>query len=184
VLYSNDLSNWRNEWGSERETTNSKIFYSGGSLHIRDNDPPSDTASHILYKNFNDFILDVDTMLIDGSINNWQGVSIHGQKTGQSCYGLDISADGWYEIVIEENGNIRNLVKATKSNFINTGVGKTNHIRVESDNNKISFFVNGNHLNTITDSTFDEGTIALSANCLKSNSYTEVVFSNLLITEI
>jgi len=183
VLFSDDLGKWRSEWASEHETFNSKTFYSEGSLHILDYDPPVDTASQTLNKNFDDFILDVDTKLIAGSINNWQGVSIRGQGM-QSCYGFDISADGWYEIVKEENGNIKNLAGPTKSSYINTGLGATNHIRVEADENTLSLSVNGHHLRTVTDNTFKEGTVSLAANCLKSNSFSEVVFNNLLITAI
>ncbi len=52
VLFSDDLSQWRNEWDAVSETSNGKSYYSGGSLHILDNNPPRMMMSLRLNKNF------------------------------------------------------------------------------------------------------------------------------------
>jgi hypothetical protein len=184
VLFSDDLSHWRSEWASEYDNTDAKIFYSGGSLHIRDNKPPIGTPYHTLNKNFNDFILDVDTKLIDGTVNNWQGVDVRSQDDN-NYYDFAISADGYYTIIKAVNGTIESLIgKPTRSSYINTGMGATNHLHVEANKNTLSLSVNGHLLRTVTDNTFKEGSVDLSASCLTSNSFTEVSFNNLVITII
>lgn len=184
VLFSDDLSSWRSEWEPVYDSTEGKTLYSGGALHIRDNKPPSGTMYHTLNKNFNDFILDVDTLLVDGTIDNWAGVEIRCQDDGNSYYALDISSDGYYEISKFENGNKVKLAEPTNSSYINTGVGATNHLHVEADKNTLSLSVNGHPLRTVTDTTFNEGAVVLMANCIKDNDFTEVAFNNLVITQI
>lgn len=183
VLFSDDLSSWRSGWEQEYDSTEGKTFYSGGSLHIRDNKPPSGTMYHSLNKNFNDFILDVDAKLVDGTIDNWVGLEIRCQDDS-NYYALDISSDGYYEISKWENGNKVKLVEPTNSGYINTGVGAMNHLHVEANKNALSLSVNDHLLSNVTDNTFSEGTIKLMANCVKENEFTEVAFSNLIITQI
>jgi len=183
VLFSDDFSHWRSEWNSEFDHFDGKIFYSGGSLHIRDNTPPLGTIFHTLNENFDDFILDVDTKLVDGTIDDWQGVSIRARDDA-NYYGLDVSADGYYTIVKVENGNLTSLIEPTRSSYIKKGVGATNHIHVEANKNIVSLTVNGHHLSTVTDNTFRDGTVNLRVNSKPTNSFSEVVFNNLTITSI
>lgn len=182
VLFSDDLSRPRSEWGSEDFGSGGKIFYSGGSLHIRDNDPPRMKVYHTLNKNFDDFILDVDIKTVDGSIDNWQGVDVRSQGD-EDYYYLSISADGYYTIGKVVNNNLESLIgQPTRSGYINTGIGETNHIQIVADKNTLSYSVNGHLLRTVTDNTFREGVVELTASCLTSNSFTEVAFNNLVIT--
>ena len=68
------------------------------------------------------------------------------------------------------------------SSYINTGIGATNRLRIEANKNTLTLSVNGNHLSIVTDDSFNEGTVALAADCLSSSPYTEVTFNNLVIT--
>ena len=184
VLFSDDLSQWRSEWQSVYDYSDGKTFYSGGSLHIRDIDPPTASMYHTLNKNFNDFILDVDIKAVAGIIDNWQGVSVRRQDE-DNYYDFSISADGYYTILKLENSITKNLIGGpTPSSYINKGIGATNHIQVEANKNTLSLSVNGHHLSTVTDNAFKEGTVLLKANSKPSNSFTEVAFSNLVITTI
>jgi hypothetical protein len=185
VLFSDDLSQWRNEWDAVSETSNGKSFYSGGSLHILDNNPPRMMMSLRLNKNFNDFILDVDTKAINGTLNNYQGLYFRDNGEG-NYYGAAISADGYYAIQKYENTTIQSLAGpyGIFSDYINTGINATNHIHLEVNKNTISLSVNGHHLRTLTDNSYKEGAVELAAQSLTPNSSTEVVFNNLVITTI
>ena len=121
--------------------------------------------------------------LVDGTIDNWVGLEIRCQDES-NYYTLDISSDGYYEISKWENGNKVKLVKPTNSSYIYTGVGVTNHLHVEADKNTLSLSVNGHQLSTVTDNTFNEGTVKLMVNCVKESEFTEVAFNNLVITQI
>ena len=183
VLFSDDLSRWRSGWDSETVDSSGKTFYSGGFLHILDKNPPTGTNYLSLNKNFNDFILDVDVKTIDGKIDNWQSVDVRSQGD-YDYYALAISADGYYGIQKWKNSNLEQLEGPTYSSYINTGIGAINHIHIEANKNALGFSVNGHHLKTVTDSTFNKGEVDLAATSLPSNSYTEVVFNNLVITTI
>ncbi len=128
-------------------------------------------------------MLDVDTTMVAGSIDNWQGVNIRELGEDQ-YYGLSVSADGYYAIVKCQNGNVESLSGPIYSGYINTGVGATNHLHVEANGNTLSLDVNGHRLSTETDNAFTQGTISLKANCKTSNSFTEVSYNNLVITTI
>ncbi len=184
-LFSDDFSHLRGEWDSVTETANGKSYYSGGSLHIRDNNPPLMVTSLRLNKNFTDFILDVDAKAIDGSLNNYQGLYFRDNDAG-NYYGAAISADGYYSIQKYENGTKQSLTGSYGifSRYINTGINATNHIHIEVDKDAISLSVNGQHLSTVTDNSYKEGAIELMAQSLTLNSSTEVVFNNLVIAAI
>jgi hypothetical protein len=185
VLYSNDLSQLRDDWGPEFDGDEGKIFYSGGSLHIRDNQPPEWTICYVFDRKFSDFILDVDTTLMDGSASMCQGVLV-GMQDEYNYYSLNV-CDGYYTIQKRERGSLIigrfvNLVPPAQSEFIRTDFGELNHIQIEMNKGTIQFSVNGHHLDTVTDTTFKEGMIGFQVADHTPESYTEVVFSNLTVT--
>jgi len=188
VLYSDNLSQWQDGWNSEYDGPMGKVFYSGGSLHIRDTNPPEWTLVYTLDKNFNDFILDIDTTLIDGTTDSWYGLNVRAPDE-HNYYGFMISGNGVYSIRKQEFGNliigrIIYFVHPTRSSSIKTGIGATNHIHIEAKDNTLTFSVNGHPLSTITDSKFKEGNIGLTVCSMDPNTFEEVVFSNLTITSL
>jgi hypothetical protein len=184
ILFSDSLSSWRSEWFEEFEISNVKVFYSGGSLHIRNTNPPTGSSWDLLkYRDFNDFMLDVDTKLVDGTPLNWQGVIVRLQDE-RNYYSLSISASGSYLIEKVEEGNIIVLAGPTSTSYINKGIGANNHIHCEVNGNTLSLWVNGHHLNTVTDSTFKQGTVGLTVDCSKADSFSEVAFNNFVLTSI
>lgn len=187
VLYSDTMSRWQNDWDAEHENAEGKIFYSEGALHIRDNNPHGWAISHTLNRNFNDFILDVDTKLISGTTDRCQGVEIR----SPDIYNYYVMAlcDGYYNIKKREYGNLivgkfSSLVPPTNSGFIKRGIGETNHIQIEANKNTFHFSVNGNLLSTITDNSFSEGNIGFEVCSFTPNSFAEVIFTNLSITTL
>ena len=176
VLFSDDLSKRRIEWDEEYDGSFGKTFYSAGSLHMRK------TIHHELHMNFNDFILHVDVKNF-ASLNNLMGVFIRYQNSN-NYYSLTFSEDGYYYIKKRENGKTQDLIVPTRSSYINAGNGQINHIRVEANKNTLNLSVNGHHLSTVTDNSFNEGTVALMADCVSPNFFSEVVYNNLVITTI
>jgi hypothetical protein len=184
TLFSDKLINRGSNWDAEYDNSDGKVFYSADGLHLRDNMPPVGSMYHTLNMNFNNFILDVDTKVINGSVDNWQGIYIRLLDENNN-YNLAVSGDGYYSIVKTQNGITNSLIgEIPRSGFINAGIGPTNHIHIEAKDNSLSLSVNGHHLKTITDDAFTDGMVALSANCLTSDSFTEVVFNNIVITRI
>jgi len=187
ILFSDNLSQYRSDWdtGYSDKRKNLSSYYTGGSLHIRTGliSKNSSSTNHKLFRNFNDFILDVDTKYIDGSTENWQGAEVR-VKDDNNHYFLAISSNGSYMVSKTENKFETFLNKPTFSGYINSGIGGTNNIRIEADKNALSLFVNGHHLTTVYDDTFIGGMVDLRVMCTDPNPFTEVAFSNLIITTV
>ena len=130
---------------------------------------------------FTDFILEVETWLVGGTDYNWHMVYCRWMGEG-NYYGLDISADGYYEILKFVNGNRIVLVSPTYSSYINQGVGAVNLIHIECIGSDLSLSVNGHLLEEVTDTTFTGGDIVLGANAL-AGTFTEVAFDNIVVSE-
>jgi hypothetical protein len=184
ILFSDDLSRYRSDWDTGYTDKNKKLYsdYSAGTLHIRTGLSRNSTATnHKLFKNFNDFILDVDTRHVNGSIENWMGAEVR-MKDDNNHYFLAISANGSYMISKTENRLETLLRNATRSEYISSGSGASNHLRIEADKDTLRLSANGHPLTTVTDNTFSGGMIDLRVVCAEANPYTEAAFSSLVIT--
>jgi len=187
ILYSDNMSQWQDDWDDEYAGPEGKIFYSERALHIIDNNPHEWAITHTLNRNFNDFILDVDTKLINGTTNRCQGVEIRSPDT-YNYYALMV-CDGYYNIKKRVYGDLIvgkfiNLDPPTRTSFIKKGIGAVNHIQIVADKDTISLSVNGNPVSTITDSSFREGNIGFEVCSFTPDSFSEVIFSNLTITTL
>jgi hypothetical protein len=182
VLFTDNFNQWLNVWDKEYYNKDSgSTFYSGGTLHIRDLNPTSTTMYHELHSSYSNFILDVDMTLVDGTLNNWEGVNVRKQDNS-NYYAFSISADGYYQISKFTSGESTSLVGPLKSSYIYTGKGSTNHMTVECNRDVLILKVNSHQLGTVTDSTYSSGTLSLKAAAMDDNSFTEVAFDNLKIT--
>jgi hypothetical protein len=179
VLFSDDFSDEVGVWDTFSNGDGS-VFYENGWLHVLDytGGPATFTPAH---QYFTDFILEVETKLVEGTDNNWHTVECRYQE-GQNYYDFDISADGYYEIVRFINGNVTVLVEPTHSSYINQGVDAVNLIHIECIGSNLSLSVNGHVLRTVIDTTFSGGDIGLGADSLEASS-TEIAFDNITVTK-
>ena len=180
VLFSDDFSRDTGVWDIFSDEDGS-VFYENGWLHlINYTDAPVDTGT-FAYQYFTDFILEVETKLIDGTDDNWHGVACR-YKGDDNYYSLGISADGYYLIAKFVNGDQIPLAGPTLSSYINRGRDVINFIRIECIGSNLSLSVNGHALKRVTDTTFTGGDIALDATSW-AGSFTEIAFDNIVVTE-
>jgi hypothetical protein len=163
VLFSDDFSNPSSGWFTYSDIEGS-AFYQGGWLHVRDNAFGVFSEASHAGQYFTDFVLEVETKLIDGTDDNWHIVRCRLDQWGNG-YFLDISADGYYEIQKQVKGK-----------------GVTNLIHIECIGSTLSLSVNGHLLSEVTDYTFTGGDIALGANSCVGSQFTEVAFDNIVVT--
>jgi uncharacterized repeat protein (TIGR02543 family) len=180
VLFSDDFSQDTGHWDVYSDETG-EVFYEGGWLHVINYTTADEDTETMLDSYFSDFVLEVDTKLVDGTDNNWHGVVCRFQDLG-NYYAFNISADGYYYIAKFVDYEQTALVDATPSAYINTGWDVVNTMRIECDGNSLSFWVNGHLLDTVTDNSFSDGDIGLLATSWEG-SLTEIAFDNLVITE-
>jgi len=180
ALFSDDFSHDTGVWDIFSDA-NGKVFYENGWLHVINyTDAPVCTYS-MAYQYCADFILEVETKLIDGTNDNWHQVEVRCQDDF-NYYNFGVSADGYYEIFKVVNGNKTTIVSPTYSSHINQGVGAINLIHIECIGSSLSLSANGHLLTQVTDTTFTGGDIGLAASSL-AGTFTEVAYDNLVVTE-
>jgi uncharacterized repeat protein (TIGR02543 family) len=180
VLFSDDFSQDTGDWDIYSDSSG-QVFYDGGWLHLLSYTTSSFDTYTLAYQYLDDFILEVETKLVDGTDNNWHGVACRYQDDG-NFYIFGISADGYYNIAKFVDGELTYLVSPTYTSYINLGWDVVNTITIECIGSSLSLSVNGYLLDFVTDSSFSSGDIGLVASSL-AGSFTEIAFDNLVITE-
>jgi len=180
VLFSDDFSQDTGDWDIYSDSRG-EVFYESGWLHVLNyTTSPIDTQT-MLDGYFTDFVLEVDTKLVDGTDNNWHGVVCRYQDDG-NFYVFDISADGYYFISRFIDDEQTAIADVTPSSYINQGWDVVNTIYIECIGSSLSLWVNGHLLVTVTDNSFSSGDIGLLATSWEG-SLSEIAFDNLVIIE-
>ncbi len=96
-----------------------------------------------------------------GAVSTGFGLIVHGQKTATSQledYALLIftGAQPQYEIIKHKAGVQTTVVPWTKSNAIHTGTS-SNELEVRARGSELSFYINGQYVNRITDNEIRKG---------------------------
>ncbi len=185
VLFEDDFSNDSSGWDTYSDKYG-EAFYQDGWLHVRNNGSNEYADYSYAHQYFTDFILEVETKLVDGTDDNWHTVSARDDGTG-NCYQFCISADGYY-LVEKWVDEVRiEFKEPTLSIHIKRGKGAINIVRVECVGSELSLSVNGHLLANVSDSTFTGGDIVLGASLpagasVSESQFTEVAFDNIIIT--
>jgi len=178
--FSDDFSDPSSGWSTYSDEEGS-AFYQGGWLHVRDEAFGDFATNSYAFEYFTDFVLEVETKLIDGTDDNWHRILCRSDTLG-NYYSFSISADGYYAINKWGNGTLTPLEYATYSTYIHQGQEATNLIHIECIGGTLSLSVNQHLLAEVTDDTFAGGDIALGADSLRGIQFTEVAFDNIVVT--
>ena len=133
---------------------------------------------------FTDFDLSVEATMLEGDRRSSYGLLFRMQDTEQ-FYRFEITADGLF-IVERRNSDsswTRLINDWTSSPAINQGLAATNQLRVIAVGPTLSFYVNGNLLQTVQDSQFRSGAIALDAGTFGQGGL-RVAFDNVVVQRI
>jgi len=178
--FSDDFSDPSSGWSTYSDEEGS-AFYQDGWLHVRDeafgNYAPNSYASEY----FTDFVLEVETKLVDGTDDNWHRVLCRSDTLG-NYYSFSISADGYYAINKWVNSTRTPLEYPTYSTYVHQGQGVTNLVHIECVGSTLSLSVNGHLLAEVTDYDFIGGDIALGADSIRGPQFTEVAYDNIVVT--
>ena len=133
----------------------------------------------------NDFVLQVDGVLVAGNPHSSYGVLFRQQENGM-FYRFEISGNGLF--VIEKRHSDGSWEKLTptkrweRTSAINVGLNQLNQLKIAAQGQTIVFSVNNNVILRLDnfDNSLGAGTIALSAGTLTQDA--QVAFDNLFIT--
>lgn len=180
VIASDDFSDRDSGWQTFIDEDGS-VAYEDGWLYIMDTTNEEKTTKSCLNQRFFDFVLNIDTKLVEGSDDNWHVIYCRMTDLDNN-YGFGISADGYYAMDRWVDGERTWLVAPTESAYINTGVDIENHIQIKCVGNELSFFVNGHLLGTTSDPFHEGGDICLAARAM-SGAFTNIAYDNFILTE-
>jgi hypothetical protein len=182
LLYEENFSSSKGSvWGGGL-SANFSYYFENGKYHLNVNQYNSYRAVSF-GQNYNNSILEVEATQEAGQNDNYYGVIVR-KVDWNNYYFFAISGDGYYCMAKLQNNTWSPASwNWKKSSAIHTG-NATNLIRVVSDGDKFSFYVNNIGLDNYTDGSFPSGMIGLSAGTLYTPGAVTIGFDNLRIWDI
>lgn len=182
LLYSDDFSDPDSGWDSVADD-NRETYYENGEYVILVKQEKWAAWTRGTEDTFSDFTLETEARLVEGPESARFGV-VFRYKDGDNFYYFYISGEGKYRVGKQQDDEWQSVgdVMWTPSPHIKTG-GATNRLKVVCIGSKITLYVNGQHLITVQDDTFDEGRVGLIAETVKGSDPIKVAFDNLVVAE-
>ena len=159
-----------------------QIFYKDNGLNFKINELDSIAWSTPQGKRFSDFVLDVDATQVAGPSDNSYGI-IFRQIDDRNFYRIDISGDGYYDVLKYKGGKWIKLQDWSEASAIKKDQN-TNHLQVVAKGNQYGFRVNDQPVTTFEDNDFKDGNVGLTAGTLFDNAGVQVAFKNLRVSEV
>jgi hypothetical protein len=182
VLMEDDFSAPRNAWLSE-VTEQAEKGYEDGEFRLTVYQPEYSTWSYPdPPRDFADFALEVDARRVSGPPDNEFGVLVRYQPETDEYYLFAISSNGFFSVQKYQANEWQKLVDWTESTAILQGE-EVNRLRVTGQGDKMRFFVNGEPLTQVEDTSFRSGSIGLLASTNEKGGVA-VAFDNLRVRSL
>jgi hypothetical protein len=123
--------------------------------------------------NYSNFAYEVQMDILQGDSG---GIVFRTDDAKQIYYLFHINIDGSYALAIFNNNDLVSTLKSGSNSAINTGLNQSNLIAVVANGSNIDLYVNNQHVDSVSDSTYSQGEIGVVAS--SNGNPTEVVFSN------
>jgi len=135
---------------------NDKVEIKDGTLQFTINDAIGYTIWSFSALELEDYYFEINVIMPADCVGKDRGGIIFGTPPGETDNGANfqVSCDGHYRLFIYDGVNTINLVNWTESSEIEVGPNKVNRLGVLHKDNKISLYMNGIKLDTITDDTY------------------------------
>jgi len=159
-------------WDEENDSIGGCNF-SGGIYHVNALQPPIDHSCFASIINFSNFAYEVQMMIIQG---NSGGIVFRANESKGAEYLFRFSIDGSYALDIYNNNTQTSTLKSETNPAINTGLNQSNLIAIVANGSNIDLYVNNQHMDSVSDSTYSQSEIGVAA--FANSNPTEVVYSN------
>ena len=168
-LSDNSNGNFWGEWNKGAAI----CTFSGGVYHASTSQSGLFQVCTAATTNFNNFAYQVQMTVIEGS---YGGVVFRTDDANGNFYYFQFGIDGSYAIQIFNNNHYISTLKSGSNSAINSGLNQSNLLAVVANGGTIDLYVNDQHIDSISDSTYSQGEIGVAA--FDYTNPTEVVFSN------
>lgn len=176
-LYGDNFSTSKNSGFYSYTYQKENGYFENGKYRFTVNQT-NDWARLVVGNDYSDIILEVEATQVSGPSDNAYGIIMRAKNSSTGYFFL-ISGDGYYTIIKSVNDTYTSIksvddtssfggqklsyvIPWKKSSAIHTG-NATNLIRVVSDGDKFSFYVNKKPIGNYTDDSFGKGMIGLMA---------------------
>ncbi len=157
-------------------------YYYDGSFRVKHRAIYSKPEICVLHRSFENFILEIDTSLIEPGKDSWVIIACRTDYWGNG-YQFMISPDGNYAIVVQYNTKSQEFLRDPSfSEHLKTGKRAINRIRIECIGSDISLYANENLLAEFEDDTYTSGALGLGLLTASGTNTAEAMFDNLIIT--
>jgi hypothetical protein len=123
--------------------------------------------------------IEVELVFVANAPLSAGGVMFHMQD-GENFYLLSLASNGFYALDLYQNNRVTNLIDWTETKKLALA-GKPNRLRLETADERIAIYLNGERLELTSDATFAKGELALAATSF-AEAGAEVRFDNLRVT--
>lgn len=174
LVYEDDFSDSFGGWDDAFDTYTRKVY--GNNRYQIEVNASNLVAWGLANKGVGDFEIEVEARQEDGDVKNSYGLLFRFIDR-DNFYRFDISGDGYYLLSKFVDGEWVTLVDWTQSEFVNQG-NADNTLKVAAFGPKITVWVNGQQLASITDNSLTEGNFGFFAGTF-AEPYTWVSFDNM-----
>jgi len=179
ILFQDDFSNKSGNW-DEVNAEDGVTNYANDAYQIRVNTTQLDVWANPEGQSFTDVRIEVQATKQAGSTDNNDFGLICRYQDESNYYYFIISSDGYYGIGKVKDG-VQNLIDMADNNMLPTDtitVGDaTNTIRADCVGSTLTLYVNGQQVDSKTDTDFTEGNVGLMAGTFEE-VYTDILFDN------
>lgn len=168
-------------WQEASDSYDDSCSFTKGAYHAITKRPSGQTGG-LLYtcaaesSNFDNFAFQVQMNIVKGDCG---ALVFRGVPSNFQFYYFRVCLDGYYTLFVYKNTQDipSPSVGPLSSVSVHTGLNEWNFITVVAKGNIIDFYVNQKKIDSITDSTYSKGQIALAAE-IQTSDLTEVIYSN------
>ncbi len=160
----------------------SAVYVRDGELYLEDRGKGVAVYAPLVDKDYSDVDIEVQVRHVQGTVNNWMGV-ICRQQDENNYYLLAISADGYYLILLVENGISTPIVGPHFDAGIKTGKAR-NSLEVRCRDEELTLRVKGAFTLTISNMPlWKAGGVALFADAVERGETAVVAFDNFVLSQ-
>ncbi len=134
-------------------------------------------------RNFSDGVYEVEATPVEGPLDNGYGLLFRADPAAGNFYLFKVSADGYVWIGRYKDGAEEMTIIGDhwfESPAVLRGLDVTNVLRVQAEAGNMIFFVNGQEVGRVTDTTFAEGDVGVLVQTLGGGGV-RVLFDNLSV---
>ncbi|HCB01249.1 MAG TPA: hypothetical protein DEP19_02605 [Anaerolineae bacterium] len=182
-LPNDDFSSSSSGWGTGTDSFSS-VNYNNGGLTMQVFEPYYVTWSTPDLEVYENIHMEVDVLNQSSDEQALFGFICNEQGTTNAFYYVGVSPDGYYAFIKSSVAADDVYLKEDFSDAISVNVGDTVRLGLDCANGSMTLYVNGQVIDSVSDSSYTSGSIGLFAASAEIRNGTTVIFDNFVVTKL